>query len=69
MIVPDSMTLVVEYQFRVYKIEMISCLKVRVTLTGTWTLHWTGTSHSAYVATETELDESKIDGLLPPNIL
>ena len=40
-IVPDSMTLVVEYQFRVYKIEIISCLKVRVTLTGTWTLHWT----------------------------
>ena len=27
------------------------------------------TSHSAYVATETELDGAKIDGLLPPNIL
>ena len=27
------------------------------------------TSHSAYVATETELDGAKIDGLLPPNFL
>ena len=31
-----------------------------------YTVH---TSHSAYVATETELEEAKIDGLLPPNIL
>ena len=30
---------------------------------------WLHTSHSAYVATETELDGAKIDGLLPPNIL
>ena len=27
------------------------------------------TSQSAYVATETELDGAKIDGLLPPNFL
>ena len=27
------------------------------------------TSHSAYVATETELVGAKIDGLLPPNFL
>ena len=27
------------------------------------------TSHSAYVATETELYGAKIDGLLPPNFL
>ena len=27
------------------------------------------TSHLAYVATETELDGAKIDGLLPPNFL
>ena len=27
------------------------------------------TSHSAYVATETELHGAKIDGLLPPNFL
>ena len=27
------------------------------------------TSHSAYVATETESDGVKIDGLLPPNFL
>ena len=27
------------------------------------------TSHSAYVATETELVRAKIDGLLPPNFL
>ena len=27
------------------------------------------TSHSAYVATETELVVAKIDGLLPPNFL
>ena len=27
------------------------------------------TSHSAYVATKTELDGAKIDGLLPPNFL
>ena len=27
------------------------------------------TSHSAYVATETESDGAKIDGLLPPNFL
>ena len=26
------------------------------------------TSHSAYVATETELVGAKIDGLLPPNV-
>ena len=29
----------------------------------------TDTSHSAYVATETELVGAKIDGLLPPNFL
>ena len=28
-----------------------------------------GTSHSAYVATETESVVAKIDGLLPPNFL
>ena len=27
------------------------------------------TGHSAYVATETESDGAKIDGLLPPNFL
>ena len=27
------------------------------------------TSHSAYVATETESNGAKIDGLLPPNFL
>ena len=27
------------------------------------------TSHSAYVATETESNKAKIDGLLPPNFL
>ena len=30
---------------------------------------WSHTSHSAYVATETELVGAKIDGLLPPNFL
>ena len=30
---------------------------------------WYDTSHSAYVATETELVGAKIDGLLPPNFL
>ena len=34
-----------------------------------YSLHFHSTSHSAYVATETELDGAKIDGLLPPNIL
>ena len=28
-----------------------------------------GTSHSAYVATETESNGAKIDGLLPPNFM
>ena len=32
-------------------------------------LSWLVTSHSAYVATETESDGAKIDGLLPPNLL
>ena len=36
--------------------------------THTCTRH-THTSHSAYVATETELVGAKIDGLLPPNFL
>ena len=31
--------------------------------------HCLDTSHSAYVATETELYGAKIDGLLPPNFL
>ena len=30
---------------------------------------WIITSHSAYVATETESNGVKIDGLLPPNFL
>ena len=30
---------------------------------------WPLTSHSAYVATETESNGVKIDGLLPPNFL
>ena len=32
-------------------------------------LYWQDTSHSAYVATSTESDGVKIDGLLPPNFL
>ena len=31
--------------------------------------NYIGTGHSAYVATETESDGAKIDGLLPPNFL
>jgi hypothetical protein len=32
-------------------------------------LGWLNTSHSAYVATSTELDGVKIDGFLYPNLM
>ena len=48
------------------RIQLLTVSKVGALNFSIWTMY---TSHSAYVATETELDGAKIDGLLPPNFL
>ena len=58
--------------FKGQSLKMV-CLGERKDQSVHQNLHWKlgqqATSHSAYVATETELYGAKIDGLLPPNFL